>query len=138
KKVDAVAGRVLKSKGKRGFRDLQRIARAARPRESADPARAVGWAKARGSVSRVGKIVHAPCPRGDGAASDFAHPTAEDEALIEWPHDAVARANRFSIVRAATVPLAIAVAMHGCAGSETSPTAHTPRQEGPMLLSTTR
>jgi len=37
----------------------------------------VGWAKARCSIARVGKIVHAPCPRGDGTANDFAHPTAD-------------------------------------------------------------
>src|SRR5262249_8986851 len=55
-------------------------------------------------------------------------------------HDAavVLLASRFSIVRPATVPLAIAVAMHGCAGLETSPTANTPRQDVSMLPSTTR
>src|SRR5262249_50623358 len=55
-------------------------------------------------------------------------------------HDAVARsrASRFSIARAATVPLPIAVAMHGCAGLETSPTANTPRQDVSILPSTAR
>src|SRR5262249_37876586 len=53
-------------------------------------------------------------------------------AAVVWP------AIRFSIVRAATVPLAIAVAMHGCAGLETSPTANTPRQDVSMLPSITR
>src|SRR5262249_23577857 len=36
--------------------------------------RCVGWAKARARSQRVGKIVRAPCPRGD-RAGDFAHPT---------------------------------------------------------------
>ena len=36
----------------------------------------VGWAKARAhGRSRVGKIVRAPCPRGEGMPDDFAHPT---------------------------------------------------------------
>src|SRR5215471_18097900 len=43
----------------------------------ANPASRVAWAKARCSIARVGKIVHAPCPRGDGTANDFAHPTAD-------------------------------------------------------------
>src|SRR5262245_8078778 len=63
----------------------------------AKPASRVGWAKARCSISRVGKIVHAVArpkgrsrpssramdgrkrpdgPRGDGTANDFAHLTA--------------------------------------------------------------
>ena len=40
--------------------------------------------------------------------------------------------------RAAIVPLPIAVAIHGCAGLATSPTANTPRQDVSMLPSTTR
>jgi ABC-type nitrate/sulfonate/bicarbonate transport system substrate-binding protein len=48
------------------------------------------------------------------------------------------RASSCWMRRAAIVPLPIAVAMHGCPGLATSPTANTPRRDVSMLPSTTR